>query len=232
MEPTFVFAAGANGVSAAPVELLLRGYRGVGVPQPGGQFRRSYQAPQDLTAFATEPSPLAGRTVADDVAATVEVIRRVAGHGPVVLVGASIGGALITLAAEQVPELVSTLVYDTAFCCVDLATPGDYLATPEAADSQGGALLGFAAADPAVVAPSAATGARRRSHCSPPPTRRWPRTRPRRSSTPCSTRCRRTTWPTAARPIPAARRSAGGGSRGCTFAISRTASSRRPCRTG
>ncbi|HEY2060233.1 MAG TPA: alpha/beta fold hydrolase [Amycolatopsis sp.] len=151
MEPTFVFAAGANGVSAAPVELLLRGYRGVGVPQPGGQFRRSYQAPQDLTAFATEPSPLAGRTVADDVAATVEVIRRVAGHGPVVLVGASIGGALITLAAEQVPELVSTLVYDTAFCCVDLATPGDYLATPEAADSQGGALLGFAAADPAVV---------------------------------------------------------------------------------
>ncbi|WP_409184356.1 hypothetical protein F9C11_08615 [Amycolatopsis sp. VS8301801F10] len=44
MTSTFVFAAGANGVSAAPPELVLRGYRGVGVPQPEQQFRQSYQA--------------------------------------------------------------------------------------------------------------------------------------------------------------------------------------------
>ncbi|MCR6486912.1 alpha/beta hydrolase [Amycolatopsis sp. OK19-0408] len=148
---TFVFAAGANGVSAAPNELVLRGHRGVGVDQPGQQFRRSYQAPQDLAAFATEPSALAGVTVADQVAATVEVVRRAAAHGPVVLVGASIGGAMISLVADAVPHLVDLLVYDTAFCCVDLATPDEYMATPEAAGTRIGDLLGFAAADPSVI---------------------------------------------------------------------------------
>ncbi|WP_134662121.1 MULTISPECIES: alpha/beta fold hydrolase [unclassified Amycolatopsis] len=151
MTSTFVFAAGANGVSAAPPELVLRGYRGVGVPQPEQQFRLSYQAPQDLGAFATEPSALAGLTVADQVATTVDVVRRAAKLGPVVLVGSSIGGALVTLVAEEVPELVSALVYDAAFCCVELPTPEEYLATPEAATSQVGAMLGFIAADPAVI---------------------------------------------------------------------------------
>jgi len=148
---TFVFAAGANGVSAAPNELVLRGHRGVGVDQPGQQYRRSYQAPQDLAAFATEPSALAGVTVADQVAATVEVVRRAAAHGPVVLVGASIGGAMVSLVADAVPDLIDLLVYDTAFCCVDLATPDEYMATPEAASSRVGDLLGFIAADPSVI---------------------------------------------------------------------------------
>ncbi|WP_285477371.1 alpha/beta fold hydrolase [Amycolatopsis sp. NBRC 101858] len=148
---TFVFAAGANGVSAAPNELVLRGHRGVGVDQPGQQYRHSYQAPQDLAAFATEPSALAGVTVADQVAATVEVVRRAAAHGPVVLVGASIGGAMVSLVADAVPDLIDLLVYDTAFCCVDLATPDEYMATPEAAASRVGDLLGFVAADPSVI---------------------------------------------------------------------------------
>lgn len=153
---TFVFAAGANGVSAAPNELVLRGHRGVGVDLPGQrstdpQFRLAYQAPQDLAAFATEPSGLVGITVADQVAATVEVVRRAADHGPVVLVGASIGGAAISLVADAVPDLIDLLVYDTAFCCVDLATPDEYMATPEAAETRVGDLLGFAAADPAVI---------------------------------------------------------------------------------
>jgi pimeloyl-ACP methyl ester carboxylesterase len=148
---TFVFAEGANGVSAAPNELVLRGHRGVGVEQPGQQFRLSYQAPQDLTAFATEPSALAGVTVADQVAATVEVVRRAAAHGPVVLVGASIGGAAISMVADAVPDLIDLLVYDTAFCCVDLPTPDECMATPEAADTRIGNLLGFAAADPSMI---------------------------------------------------------------------------------
>ncbi len=148
---TFVFAAGANGVSSAPAELVLRGHRGVGVDLSGHQFRLSYQAPQDLAAFATERSPLAGVTVADQVVATVDVVRRAAAHGPVVLVGASIGGAAITLVADAVPHLIDLLVYDAAFCCVDLPTPDEYLKTPEAASSAIGDLLGFVAADPAVV---------------------------------------------------------------------------------
>ncbi|GAA4539055.1 alpha/beta hydrolase [Amycolatopsis samaneae] len=153
---TFVFAAGANGVSTIPNDLVLRGHRCVGVDLPGqrstdGQFRLSYQAPQDLAAFATERSPLAGVTVAEQIEATVEVVRRAAAHGPVVLVGASIGGAAISLVANRVPELIDLLVYDTALCCVDLATPNDCMATPEAATSHTETLLGFIAADPAVT---------------------------------------------------------------------------------
>ncbi len=154
--PTFVFAAGANGVSGVPNELVLRGYRCVGVDLPGqrptdAQFRLSYQAPQDLAAFATEPSPLAGVTVADHIAATVETVRRAAALGPVVLVGASIGGAAISLVANQVPRLIDLLVYDTAFCCGTLPTPGHYLQTDEGKTTQVMALLEFMAADPAVV---------------------------------------------------------------------------------
>jgi hypothetical protein len=65
---TFVFAAGTNGISATPNELILHGHRGVG---PGRHHGRRSGA------------------------ATVDVVRRAAAHGPVVLVGASIarGGA-------------------------------------------------------------------------------------------------------------------------------------------
>ncbi|WP_020669440.1 alpha/beta fold hydrolase [Amycolatopsis nigrescens] len=153
---TFVFAAGANGGSGIPNELPQRGYRCVGVDLPGhrvtdDQFRPSYQAPQNLEAFATERSPLAGVTYQDQIAAAVEVVRRVAGFGPVVLVGSSIGGSAISLIANEVPDLIDLLVYDTAFCCVDLATPGDYLNTPEAEGGRFDAVVGFIAADPAVV---------------------------------------------------------------------------------
>ncbi|PXY22645.1 alpha/beta fold hydrolase [Prauserella muralis] len=154
---TFVFAAGANGVSAGPHELALLGHRCVGVDLPGhrqadGQFRVSYQAPQDLAALATERSPLAEVTPADHVAATVDVVRRAAALGdPVILVGSSIGGATATLVADEVPRLVDTLVYDAAYCCTALATPNEYMSTPEAADSEVLALLGFVVADPAVV---------------------------------------------------------------------------------
>ncbi|MFD9961115.1 alpha/beta fold hydrolase [Amycolatopsis sp. NPDC058986] len=153
---TFVFAAGANGVSAVPNDLVLCGHRCVGVDLPGqrstdAQYRLSYQAPQDLEAFATERSSLADVSVAEQIEATAEVVRRAAAHGPVVLVGASIGGAAISLVANQVPQLIDLLVYDTALCCTALATPGDYMATPEAASSRTSALLGFLAADPAVV---------------------------------------------------------------------------------
>ncbi|SDX19328.1 Alpha/beta hydrolase family protein [Amycolatopsis xylanica] len=157
--PTFVFAAGANGSAGIPNELVLRGHRCVGVDLPGqrttdAQFRLSYQAPQDLAAFAAERSPLAGVTYADQIRATVEVVRRAARFGPVVLVGASIGGATISLIANEVPHLIDLLVYDTAFCCVDLATPDEYMATPEAATTEALALLGIAVGDPAMIGAS------------------------------------------------------------------------------
>ncbi|MFI5501200.1 alpha/beta fold hydrolase [Nocardia asteroides] len=78
--PTFVFVHGlaSNSFFWSPVvrELALRGYRGLAVDLPGHGFDAhlplSYQAPQDLAAFTKAGSPLAGVTVADNVAHVVE----------------------------------------------------------------------------------------------------------------------------------------------------------------
>ncbi|WP_250034856.1 alpha/beta fold hydrolase [Paractinoplanes maris] len=153
---TFVMVTGANGSAAGDAELTLRGHRTVGVELPGhgvfsGQFRRSYQAPQDLAALATEPSPMAGVTLDDYAAATVAVLRRAARLGPVILWGGSMGGATVNRVANEVPGLISRLVYSSAFCCVDLPTMGDYLQTPEAAGTLILELGGASLADPAVI---------------------------------------------------------------------------------
>ncbi|MCM4077519.1 alpha/beta hydrolase [Paractinoplanes hotanensis] len=153
---TFVLVTGANGASSGDAELTLRGHRTVGVELPGhgaaaGQFRRSYQAPQDLAALATERSPMAGITLDDYVAATVTVVRRAARLGPVILWGGSMGGATVSRVANEVPRLISRLVYSSAFCCVDLPAIGDYLQTPEAAGTLILELGGASLADPAVI---------------------------------------------------------------------------------
>ncbi|MCO8270187.1 lysophospholipase [Actinoplanes sp. TRM 88003] len=156
---TFVLVTGANGSASGDAELSLRGHRAVGVELPGhgaaaGQFRRSYQAPQNLAALATEPSPMAGITLDDYVTATVAVVRRAARLGPVVLWGGSMGGATVSRVANEVPRLINRLVYSSAFCCVDLPTMGDYLQTPEAAGSLILELGGASLADPAVIGAS------------------------------------------------------------------------------
>ncbi|MGK5682839.1 alpha/beta hydrolase [Actinoplanes sp. URMC 104] len=153
---TFVLVTGANGASGGDAELTLRGHRTVGVELPGhglgaGQFRRSYQAPQNLAALATERSPMAGVTLDDYVEATVAVVRRAAELGPVILWGGSMGGATVSRTANEVPRLIHRLVYSSAFCCVDLPTMGHYLQTPEAAGTMILELGGASLADPAVI---------------------------------------------------------------------------------
>ncbi|NUR91987.1 MAG: alpha/beta hydrolase [Nonomuraea sp.] len=152
---TFVFVTGANGVAAGDPELTLRGHRTVGVELPGHgaaeQFSLAYQAPQNLAELATRPSPVSGVTLDDYVEATVNVVRRVAAYGPVILVGGSLGGAAITRAADEVPDLIDRLVYDTAFCCTDLPSPAAYLETPEAATSLAKGLIAGIVADPAAI---------------------------------------------------------------------------------
>jgi len=150
---TFVFVTGANGTASAANELVLRGHRWLGVNLAGngpdaGQFRLSYQAPQDLDAFAAAPSPMAGVTLDDYVHSVVDVVRRVARHGPVVLVGGSMGGATLSRVGNVVPRLVDRLVYDSAFCCVGLASPADYLTAPEAATSLAGSMVAAMVGDP------------------------------------------------------------------------------------
>jgi pimeloyl-ACP methyl ester carboxylesterase len=141
--PTFVFVHGANSnsFSWAPLqrELALLGHRTLAVDLPGhgfdAAFSVSYQAPQDLKALAAAPSTLAGVTLADNVHHVVDVVRRVAEHGPVILVGLSLGGLTISGVGAAIPDLIARLVYISAWCCVDV-TPFEYTQSPEYAMSK------------------------------------------------------------------------------------------------
>ena len=142
--PVFVLVHGANGngYSFAPLaaELVLAGFGAVPVDLPGhgpdANHPLSYQAPQDLDAFAEAPSPVLARTtLADNADHVAAVVRRAAEHGPVVLLGHSMGGATITLAADRVPRLVSRLVYMSAFCCTAFRSVAETFGAPEAEDS-------------------------------------------------------------------------------------------------
>ncbi|MCT2581893.1 alpha/beta fold hydrolase [Actinophytocola gossypii] len=153
---TFVVVTGASGTPGGVDELSLRGHRTVGVGLPGhgatdAQFAHDYQCPQDPASLATRPSPMAGVGLDAYTAAAVEVVRTVAEYGPVVLYGGSMGGATLNRVGNAVPHLVDRIVYDAAFCCVDLASPDEYLATPEGSTSLAGNLAALVVADPTVI---------------------------------------------------------------------------------
>lgn len=155
--PTIVLVHGTHVSSFSWVgltqELTLRGHRTIAVDLPGhgidGFYPRAYQAPQDPAALAKEPSPLAALTL-DDYAAHVEdVVRRARRNGPVILVGASQGGATLSRVGGAVPELIDHIVYVAAYCCVDLPSMAAYLATPENAGSLVDKVTAAVAGDPA-----------------------------------------------------------------------------------
>jgi pimeloyl-ACP methyl ester carboxylesterase len=153
---TFVVVTGASGTPGGINALSLRGHRTVGVDLPGhgaadAQFARDYQCPQDPASLATRPSPMAGVGLDAFAEAAVEVVRTVAEFGPVVLYGGSMGGATLSRVGNAVPHLIDRIVYDTAFCCVDLPTMEDYFATPEGSTTLAGNLAALAVADPAVI---------------------------------------------------------------------------------
>ncbi|NUR87015.1 MAG: alpha/beta hydrolase [Nonomuraea sp.] len=157
--PTLVFVHGTNSSSAWGSglfrELTLRGHRTVAVDLPGhgdeAFYPRAYQAPQDLEALATEPSPLAEITIDDYVERVVEVVRRARRHGPVILAGASQGGVTVSRVGNAVPDLLDRVVYVAAYCCVDLPNMVAYLATPENADSLLPLVEAAKVADPAIL---------------------------------------------------------------------------------
>ncbi|MFI1252484.1 alpha/beta hydrolase [Streptomyces netropsis] len=138
--PTFLLVHGANSNAYAFAPLIaaltLEGHRALAVDLPGhgaqANFPPSYQAPQDLAAFATDPSPVLSRTTLEDNARHVAgVVRRIARQGPVILVGHSMGGATITRVGNQVPDAIARLVYLSAFCCVRIRTILDCFLVPE-----------------------------------------------------------------------------------------------------
>jgi pimeloyl-ACP methyl ester carboxylesterase len=154
--PTFVLVPGAfsNSFGFAPLqrELALRGYRSLAVDLPGrgygARIPAAYQAPQDPAALATAPSGLTGATLAAHVEHVIGLVRRVAEHGPVILVGHSAGGQVLTGVGNAVPELIARLVYISAWCCAD-RTAMEYGQEPENATSEIPATFAAAAANPA-----------------------------------------------------------------------------------
>lgn len=76
--------------------------------------------PQDSEKLATAPSPVAELTLDDYVAYTLQIVRRVADRGPVILVGHSMGGSTVTGVANTEPELLARIVYLCAYCCVEV----------------------------------------------------------------------------------------------------------------
>ncbi|MEV8366315.1 alpha/beta fold hydrolase [Streptomyces niveus] len=154
---TFVFVHGVCTSASmwAPVqrELALLGHRSYAVDLPGhgldAQYPAAYQAPQDLDAWAAEPSKLAGITLQDNIDMVVDVVRRVAEHGPVVLVGASLGGTTITGVGNTVPDLVDRLVYISGWSCVQRANPVEYMQEPEFGDNLLAPLAALNVGDPA-----------------------------------------------------------------------------------
>lgn len=134
-------------------EMAFRGHRTLAVDLPGRGtgFTAAYQT-QDLAAFAAEPSPIAAVTGQDWVGHVVDAVRRVREHGPVILVGHSLGGLTITGVANEVPDLLHRVVYIAAQCPVSMAGAA-YLSEPEWATS---AL--FAATAPIVMTDPAERG--------------------------------------------------------------------------
>ncbi|WP_207757099.1 hypothetical protein [Nonomuraea cypriaca] len=70
-------------------------------------------------------------------------------HGPVVLVAASLGGLTITGVGNAIPELVSRLVYISAWSCVQRSNPMEYMQEPEFRANLLGPLYALNVGDPA-----------------------------------------------------------------------------------
>jgi pimeloyl-ACP methyl ester carboxylesterase len=123
--PTFVFVHGGSSNARAwgPLqnELALLGHRSHAVDLPGHGDRADvpaayYQLPHDYAALTDAASPLRAVTLQDNVRHVVDVLRRLAEHGPVVLVGNSLGGLTISAVANAVPDLLDRVVYLSALC--------------------------------------------------------------------------------------------------------------------
>ena len=100
----------ANGFAALTLDLPGAGSNAIAPTSLGHR-------PFDPAAFAAERSPVAGVTQEERTQAVVALVKDAAslGDGKVVLVGHSAGGMTISAVAEQVPELLLSVVYLAGF---------------------------------------------------------------------------------------------------------------------
>lgn len=104
---------------------------------------------RDASVFASARSPVADVSLDDAARAVVAASDRQVPAGTVpVLVGHSMGGAVVTRAAELAPERFEQLVYVAAVVPTTLQSAGAYFARPEASSPVG---AGLYVGDPAVT---------------------------------------------------------------------------------
>jgi pimeloyl-ACP methyl ester carboxylesterase len=121
-KPTFVFIHGYWHNSGTWMRVIpaleARGFSSRALDLPGAgpnaeMPKAFFKRPLDATAFASEPSPIAGVTQEERTRLVAKVINELA--GPLILVGHSMGGATISDVAEAMPERLAAVVYLTAF---------------------------------------------------------------------------------------------------------------------
>ncbi|AOS64424.1 alpha/beta fold hydrolase [Actinoalloteichus hymeniacidonis] len=140
--PTYVLVHGASSNAAGwgPLqrELALLGHRSLALDLPGhgtGSPASYYQNPHDAASIAVERSPMAEVTYEETVEHVIANVRRVAEHGPVILVGSSMGGATIGGVGNAVPELIHRIVYVSAWCPSSVPSLAECSALPEHASN-------------------------------------------------------------------------------------------------
>lgn len=135
--------------------LVAAGHHVVAPDLPGNGVHAAIPAtahadPYDPGAFATEVTESAKVTLENQADAVVALVDEVAagGLGPVVLLGHSMGGHVITQVAERIPERLARLVYLSGFMPASGVPAVAYIQSPENAGERVGPLF---QADPEVV---------------------------------------------------------------------------------
>lgn len=124
----------AHGRAAVAVDMVAHGLQAVNPVAAGSR-------PFDLTAFATEPSPVAdiGLDAAADL--LIAQIEQVGAGAPVCVVAHSMGGAVLSRAAERAPGLVAHMVYVAAYMPASDTPCLVYPSLPEGRDNRFMSLL-------------------------------------------------------------------------------------------
>ncbi|SEM10319.1 Alpha/beta hydrolase family protein [Stigmatella aurantiaca] len=145
---TFVLVHGAwhNSLHWGRVAQHLSGlgHRVVSLDLPGHGLNACYPSAYLSGAWARlaeEPSPVRDITLEACALAVVNALQSLQGGARPILVGHSVGGAVITRAGELAPERVGRLVYLTAYCPVRLKVPSAYGELPEAKTEHGNSLF-------------------------------------------------------------------------------------------
>jgi pimeloyl-ACP methyl ester carboxylesterase len=138
-------------------EVLARvtgaGTRALAVDMAGHGLRARRPAavtgrPFDAGLAATEPSPVADVDLGQAGELLLAQLKQLGGGDPVVVVAHSIGGPVLTWAAQAAPGLVAHAVYLTAYMPASDVPPVTYLRMPEHEGGLAGTCL---VADPAAV---------------------------------------------------------------------------------